>query len=985
MVKIQNSNLSRIIGIIRPILFFITLALAIAWIYGVPNVEPWTYLFGLIVALLEGVSLIQQFKPDPQSRQARQLEALSFSLKQYPGVLSYVETLVKTGETTDTALSKILKTTPRFVLTGVSGSGKTTALCKTALTITQEALEGLDQQRKSAPVPFVVYFSQWQVGQSLKDFLQKQWPYEGDAIEVIAKSNIYFLGDGLDELPKDAPTKIEELNRWLSSGIGPYRAFFTCRIPHYYDGLQLALPSVEIPDELSDAQIKEFSDQYLGKEKASTFLSAFYAIPAQWAYEDIFSTFMKTPLFLTILLQNYIHAPANSIVHSPGERVDLYIRTLWQREQDRHSTKTIPFNLMTGACAYLAHEANFLKISGSYSDRDQNFDKQFAINSLASGLVRFSNSHRNKLNKQISLLILRPFVFLQSVLNIAFRISRIGSFILSKYARGTDSDINTKYILSYLTADWPDAEFWKAFPEYHYVFPFGPEFWMWKKQATVILNDLVNARILRLTEGNYDFSYELLLYAFRSQNDFIEGATDDLNKLGGHRLNWTRADYRDDIRTLLLANLAHDKNDFIAKLSEHDPYVAAKCVENGVEVNYFVKEKIFDDLLKQLKQTDHDWLVVETVTALNSLADPSIVEDLLDVVASNSFPPLIDAIIDAVVSLKKDAVPSLINNLISCDSKVASVIIRSLGRISDPRAIQPLEQWSQNNQENYYYLWALAALSHMGHKPSKHIYFDQHLCYPPKRESHFDISSYCQAWTAFCETAPNHSIAFQELLDVLLSTVNKPDEDVSFIRNCFYRTLRFRHMLDESINSELLEAYMKTDDIEIRRILVKVLTERNVTQVGETLAKDIYDPNLASDIIDAVGKLNINTPAVIKALMGYLGHPKAYIRHAAIRALGDMEILDAALPISKMLTDTENVGLGSQTTAELAAETLLKLNTPISKDKAADYYIALLQKANYDSGEWHSAEIKLDQIDTPKAYAAIEKERTRRHSKETDS
>jgi hypothetical protein len=110
---------------------------------------------------------------------------------------------------------------------------------------------------------------------------------------------------------------------------------------------------------------------------------------------------------------------------------------------------------------------------------------------------------------------------------------------------------------------------------------------------------------------------------------------------------------------LLLASLSSDKNSFVSQISEHDPYIAAKCVENGIKVDSSVREKIIDNLLKQLKKVDLDWLAVHTVTALKSLTNPAVVSEMLDVVASNSFPPLKEAIIDAVVSLKKDAVPSL--------------------------------------------------------------------------------------------------------------------------------------------------------------------------------------------------------------------------------------------------------------------------------------------------------------------------------------
>jgi len=939
-----------------------------------------------MVALLEGASLIQQFQPDPQARQARQLEELAFSLKQYPGVLSYVETLVKTGEATDTALSQILETTPRFVLTGVSGGGKTTALCKTALEITQEALEGIDQQRKTSPIPFVVYFSQWRGKQSLEDFLQEQWPYEGTAIEAIAKTNIWFFGDGLDELPKDALAKIEEINRWLSGGAGPYRAFFTCRIPHYHDGLQLALPNFEIPEELSNDQIKLFATQYLGEPTSSDFLVDIYTTPEQWAHEDIFDTFMKTPLFLTTLLQNYSKEPNNHFIQSPGGRIDLYVREVWYHEQERRNTKSFSFSFMAGACAYLASEANIPKLRNHLRGTEESFTKEFAVKELAHGLLRATQMRRNKRLQKALSFVTYPFILIWLTLQFVSQfIFAIRLFLYYKFIQ-KDPDASFKTATKDLTDGslWHTLRsFWKELGENTYIIPFGPEFWITRRRASRLLKELVNSRILRVNTGGFDFSHELLFTYFLAHDDLIQGIGNKPSLIRSH--NWSRAEYRDDVRTLLLASLSSDKNSFVSQISEHDPYIAAKCVENGIKVDSSVREKIIDNLLKQLKKVDLDWLAVHTVTALKSLTNPAVVSEMLDVVASNSFPPLKEAIIDAVVSLKKDAVPSLINNLLNCDSKATSVIIRSLGRISDPRAIQPLEQWIQNNQENYNYLWALAALSHMGHKPSKQIYFDQHLRYPPKRESHFDISSHCQAWTAFCQTAPNHSVAFQELLDIILSTVTIPDADNSFIQNCFYRTLKFGHFLDDSINSDLLEVYKRTEDIEIRRIFIAILTARKVVQAGETLAKDIYDPNLASDIIDAVGKLNINTPAVIKALMGYLDHPEVYIRHAAIRALGEMEILDAALPISKMLTDTEKVGRGTQTTAELAAETLLKLNTPVAKDKAADYYIARFQKANYDSAEWHSAEIKLGQIGTQKAYAAIEKERNRRHSKETDT
>ena len=153
--------------------------------------------------------------------------------------------------------------------------------------------------------------------------------------------------------------------------------------------------------------------------------------------------------------------------------------------------------------------------------------------------------------------------------------------------------------------------------------------------------------------------------------------------------------------------------------------------------------------------------------------------------------------------------------------------------------------------------------------------------------------------------------------------------------------------------------------------MISLLTERKVDEAGVVLAKDIYNPDLSSNIIEAMGKLKFDTPDIIKALIGFLGDTEPYIRQGAIRALGLIGNQVTALPISKLLSDVSNVSMHTMTTAELAAETLLKFDTPVANDKAADYYIERLQASEYDSGEWHSAEIKLDRINTPKVHAAV--------------
>lgn len=148
----------------------------------------------------------------------------------------------------------------------------------------------------------------------------------------------------------------------------------------------------------------------------------------------------------------------------------LYIRELWRREQDRHPTKSITFDMMAGACAYLADETAHHILVSSISGRDQSFDKRFATNSLTKGLVRTSYSRRNEWGKKVSRLILRPFIFFQFAFSTVYQIFRIVSFIQLKYTIGR-SDVNLR---SYLTQDWPDAEFWKAFPDYYYALPYWP-------------------------------------------------------------------------------------------------------------------------------------------------------------------------------------------------------------------------------------------------------------------------------------------------------------------------------------------------------------------------------------------------------------------------------------------------------------------------------------------------------------------------------
>lgn len=146
----------------------------------------------------------------------------------------------------------------RVMILGEPGIGKTSTLYKFADELAQRALE-----RDHAPIPLIVPLREWRAEITWQDLIEKHLGVLAPQYEQLrASRRLYFLLDGLNELPRDdgREAKLAVLQRLL----GPETpAVVTCREMDYRDeALNLDLDTISIHP-LDPERVRDFLRRYL--------------------------------------------------------------------------------------------------------------------------------------------------------------------------------------------------------------------------------------------------------------------------------------------------------------------------------------------------------------------------------------------------------------------------------------------------------------------------------------------------------------------------------------------------------------------------------------------------------------------------------------------------------------------------------------------------------------------------------------------------
>lgn len=236
----------------------------------------------------------------------------------------------------------------RFVLIGVLGSGKTTAIQRLALQAARDR-----QANLKGPLPLLLHLPLWSAELSLEEFIKASWPFDSSPMQLLTKGEVFLYLDGLNEMGAVGGEKARELRDWLHSLYGPKYVVVTCRAADYTTELDLDLPIV-IAEEMDETRIRHFVTNYLGDDAASYFLARILPEDVE-DFDNVRHLFhlARNPFLLTVLILLYMNSPERDLPRNMGALIKQLINELWQREQSRDAAP-VDFYAVEQAFAALA-------------------------------------------------------------------------------------------------------------------------------------------------------------------------------------------------------------------------------------------------------------------------------------------------------------------------------------------------------------------------------------------------------------------------------------------------------------------------------------------------------------------------------------------------------------------------------------------------------------------------------------------------------
>jgi hypothetical protein len=169
------------------------------------------------------------------------------------------------GEHFDDAL-EALGASPRLVVLGEPGAGKTFSLWRLAARLARAALDGPSpSDPRPPPIPILIPLGDWIApDEPLETFIRRQLGDLGELLDVLrAKGRLALLLDGLNELPTAQRADKAEQIRRLAADPRLARVVATCRERDFVGELRLDLDRLTIQP-LDPPRVHRFLRAYLG-------------------------------------------------------------------------------------------------------------------------------------------------------------------------------------------------------------------------------------------------------------------------------------------------------------------------------------------------------------------------------------------------------------------------------------------------------------------------------------------------------------------------------------------------------------------------------------------------------------------------------------------------------------------------------------------------------------------------------------------------
>lgn len=253
------------------------------------------------------------------------------------------------------SLGDALEKSPRLLVTGAPGSGKTTVVERLALDLAIARLNAPEDTEVLPSLPLILPLTDWNEAFSAEDFIRASWSLATDPVDLAARGELVLIFDGLHETASHAEAIVQKLNAYLAGENAPTYLILTCRTDHVqrYD---LEWSRVEVGTFNYD-RIRQFTDAHLGDD-SEPFLELLEADPRT-------QSLARTPAHLRAMILIYKSNPDTQLPTSVGALYKQYFPALWLLKRYGSVPLSIKFGEVQAALGRLAVHMLDLNIPSS--------------------------------------------------------------------------------------------------------------------------------------------------------------------------------------------------------------------------------------------------------------------------------------------------------------------------------------------------------------------------------------------------------------------------------------------------------------------------------------------------------------------------------------------------------------------------------------------------------------------------------------------
>lgn len=282
------------------------------------------------------------------------------------------------------SIEAALERFPHFALTGMTGSGKTTAIERFMLDAAYKRLK----EGREAPLPIYIDLARWDTDESVEAFVGRCTTFEGETLINFTLWEVILCFDHLDELGEAGAHKAAQIKRWLAGESAPRQAIIACRQADPL--LLLDTPQIVIGD-LTETNIRHYINACLDGSAAESLLAQFFPRASEdTARAVLLGSLARTSAMLAALVFVFKSSPQSELPLNPGALVKRYFANYWIWK--RHAS-------MPGWMPYKEMEAGLHRIARQLLNGQQSFqftyadahaamgDERFLIGAITSGLL----------------------------------------------------------------------------------------------------------------------------------------------------------------------------------------------------------------------------------------------------------------------------------------------------------------------------------------------------------------------------------------------------------------------------------------------------------------------------------------------------------------------------------------------------------------------------------------------------------------------